>query len=282
MTTTLAHLSDLHFGRVNPIVAEGLLADLDERKPDLIVVSGDFTQSASHEEYAAARAYLGRLPREPLCVPGNHDLPAFNLWQRFFKPVGRFRKYIESDLFPVQDCGQISIIGVNTARSHGLYLDWSRGRLNRGQMARIRQQFHELAPNRLKVLVTHHPFLFPPEGQYRHLIGLPKGALEELASCGVDLLLAGHFHKAYSGLLATRHPEVKEIVVAQTATTISTRAAPNAYNWIRYGDGQLKITSREWSDDRFVSQGSKVFQRGPRGAWIRMESKEAMVMSVEP
>ena len=78
----LAHLSDLHFGRVDPAAVEGLLRSLEDARPDLVVVSGDFTQSARTGEFRAARAFLDRLPAPVFAVPGNHDLPQWNPVER--------------------------------------------------------------------------------------------------------------------------------------------------------------------------------------------------------
>src|SRR3982750_1516324 len=90
----LAHLSDLHFGRVDPAAVEGLVRSLEDARPDLIVVSGDFTQSARSEEFRAARAFLDRLPAPTFAVPGNHDLPQWNPVERLVRPYDRYRPFI--------------------------------------------------------------------------------------------------------------------------------------------------------------------------------------------
>ncbi len=269
-TTTLAHLSDLHFGRLDQEVAEGLLEELRMRNPDLIVVSGDFTQKGSESEFEMARKYLHRLPSAPLTVPGNHDIPSYNLLSRFIRPLSRYKRYINDDLYPFTERGAISVIGVNTARSYGWYLDWSRGRLNARQIARIQQRLEGVEPARLKVLVTHHPFIHPPDDRSRHTLGHPKEALKQLADSGIDLVLAGHFHKAYSDVVATRHPEVKSIVVAQASTSTSDRlkAEPNAYNWIVYDSGAISIVNHQWNGERFQPLTGKTY-RQEDGEWLR-------------
>src|SRR3954464_10544929 len=78
----LAHLSDLHFGRVDPAAVEALLRSLEAARPDLVVVSGDFPQSARTGEFRAARAFLDRLPAPTFAVPGNHDLPQWDPLER--------------------------------------------------------------------------------------------------------------------------------------------------------------------------------------------------------
>ena len=97
----LAHLSDIHFGRTDPAAVEGLVRSLGEARPDLVVVSGDFTQSARTEEFAAARAFLDRLPAPAFAVPGNHDLPQWNPLERLLRPYVRYRRYIDKELEPI-------------------------------------------------------------------------------------------------------------------------------------------------------------------------------------
>jgi len=97
----LAHLSDLHFGRVDPAAVEGLLRSLEAARPDLVVVSGDFTQSARTGEFRAARAFLDRLPAPVFAVPGNHDLPQWNPVERLLRPYDRYRRFIGEELEPV-------------------------------------------------------------------------------------------------------------------------------------------------------------------------------------
>ena len=80
---TLAHVSDLHFGREDAVVAEVLLDDLAEAEPAMVAVSGDLTQRARPAEFESARAWLKRLPMPAVVVPGNHDVPLFDLWTRF-------------------------------------------------------------------------------------------------------------------------------------------------------------------------------------------------------
>ena len=43
---TLLHLSDLHFGRIDPATLQPLLATAKEIGPDVVLVSGDLTQRA--------------------------------------------------------------------------------------------------------------------------------------------------------------------------------------------------------------------------------------------
>jgi len=101
MMSTIAHLSDIHFGRVDSTVVDALIDTLTAVAPDLVALSGDLTQRARSGQFRAARRFLDRLPRPLLVVPGNHDVPLFNLAARFLDPFGGYQRHIQEDLEPV-------------------------------------------------------------------------------------------------------------------------------------------------------------------------------------
>src|SRR5690349_10081636 len=111
----IAHISDLHFGRHNPVVAQGLLAALAEAAPDLVAVTGDLTQRAHRHEFAAARAFLDRIGPPALVIPGNHDVPFYNLLERWLMPNTRFAAFIGPECCPRYVDGAIAVLGLNTA-----------------------------------------------------------------------------------------------------------------------------------------------------------------------
>jgi len=265
---TIAHLSDLHFGRADPVVVEGLLRDLALRRPSLIVISGDLVQRAGPRHFTAARAFLERLEQPYLVIPGNHDIPAYNLWLRFTDPFGRYRRYISQDLSPFFIDSEIAVLGLNTARS--LNLNFAHGRINRHQIARIAEVFGEVAPPVVKILVTHHPFLPPADAPGTHLLGRAALALPVLEAAGVDLLLAGHLHRGYTGRLSDHHLEVvRTILVVQASTATSTRRRnePNGYHWLTVDGAQLICEERRWSGSAFVANSRCCYCREPAG-WV--------------
>src|SRR4029450_10036996 len=91
---TIVQLSDLHFGRHSHNIVEDLLTSVNEHRPDLVVFSGDFTQRARPEEFAEARRFLDRIPKPKWVVPGNHDVPLYNVLARFLDPFKRYDHYI--------------------------------------------------------------------------------------------------------------------------------------------------------------------------------------------
>ena len=97
---TIVHLSDIHFGRVDGAIIEPLIRIVDELKPDVVAVSGDLTQRARSRQFIEARAFLDKLPKPQIVVPGNHDIPLHNVLTRFLQPLDKYRQYITDDLQP--------------------------------------------------------------------------------------------------------------------------------------------------------------------------------------
>src|SRR5437868_15414983 len=114
---TIVHLSDLHFGRVDPALLDPLRELVRSIVPNVVVVSGDLTQRAKSEEFEAARAWLDTLPGPQIIVPGNHDISLYNVFRRFVQPLERYKRYITDDLDPMYVDEEIAVLGVNTARS---------------------------------------------------------------------------------------------------------------------------------------------------------------------
>lgn len=267
---TLLHLSDLHFGRVDTSLVEPLVTAAQELRPDLLVVSGDFTQRARRVQYRAARAFLLRMPRPQLVVPGNHDIPLWDIVRRFANPLGRYRHYISDELMPYFQDDEIAVLGLNTARS----LTRKYGRINERQIEQASALFAPAGGDLVKVVVTHHPFDLPPGSQSR-LVGRAAMAMRGLAAVGVDLILSGHLHLQHVGLTAPRYNiEGYSALVAQTGTTISTRGRgeANSFNVIRIAFPRITVEHHEWHDERkrFEMTVSEPFVRDD-GIWRRAE-----------
>src|ERR671933_1265883 len=116
----LVHLSDLHFGAHDERIVAAVEGRVDELKPDLVVISGDFTQRARTEQFKDACRFLERLQRaghEVLGVPGNHDVPLYDVLRRFLSPLTRYRKYVDETLCPFHRLTDAAVLGLNTARS---------------------------------------------------------------------------------------------------------------------------------------------------------------------
>src|SRR3954469_21744516 len=154
---TLVQLSDLHFGALNAKVLAPLRDKVHELRPHLVIVSGDLTQRAKAHQFEEARAWLETLPKPQVVVPGNHDIPLYNVAYRFLAPLRRYRRHFSTDLEPSYQDDEIAVLGVSTARS----LVFKGGRINAAQIERARSAFCDLPDSMTKIIVTHHPFDLP-------------------------------------------------------------------------------------------------------------------------
>jgi len=260
----LIHLSDLHFGAHDPVLVEAVERRIDEEKPDLVVISGDFTQRARTDQFKDACRFLERLRdagHEVLGVPGNHDVPLYDVLRRFLSPLTRYRRYIDETLCPFQELKGAAVLGINTARS----LTFKDGRISREQMDFIRRTF-ERAPNVPRILVTHHPLFALPVGEGPEVgqeVGRQELALDAIAEAGVDILLAGHNHRASTHSakdLATRAGPAL-VIQAGTATSTRLRDEAQSFNRIDVEGDRVTLRVQTWGGDGFVSGDEQTYAR---------------------
>ena len=266
---TIIHLSDLHFGRVDPALLDPLVTAVGAARPDVLAVSGDLTQRARNSQFREARAFLDRLPSPQIVVPGNHDVPLYDVVRRFATPLRRFRRHVTAEPAPSWQDDEIAIIGLNTARS----LTFKSGRINADQVALVARRFAGLDASILRIVVTHHPFDLPAQGDEKDLVGRASMAMRGLADCGVDLFLSGHLHQTHASSTVERYAiEGHSALVVQAGTASSTRGRgeSNAFNVIRVALPEIAIDTWSWQPAQvaFVQEQTVVFRRGGSG-WSR-------------
>lgn len=272
----LVQLSDLHFGAHDQRLVEAVERAIDALAPDLVVISGDFTQRARTEQFAEACRFLERLRdagHEVLGVPGNHDVPLYDVLRRFLSPLSRYRRFVDDTLCPFVELPGVAVLGINTARS----LTFKDGRINRDQVEFIRETFARTPSEAFRVLVTHHPLFALKVGeQMTRAIGRQELALDAVHDAGVDLLLAGHNHQAethWASDLVTRAGGAL-VVQAGTATSTRVRHQEQSFNTIDIGERSVTITVNAWKGRAFVPLDAQ------RHGWRQGEWQKAT--AVEP
>jgi len=273
--TRLVHLSDLHFGAHDEELVEAVEQQVGQLKPDLVVISGDFTQRARTEQFRQACEFLERLRErghEVIGVPGNHDVPLYDVLRRFLSPLARYRRFIDETLCPFVELPDVAVLGINTARS----LTFKDGRMNKQQVEFIRETFARVASDKMRVIVTHHPlFALEVGGEVERAIGRQELALDAVEESGVDMVLAGHAHHASSqdaGDLVTRAGGVL-VVQAGTATSTRVREQEQSFNTIDIAGASTTITVHAWNGDEFKANDARRYQ-WQGGRWRILKSME--------
>ncbi|MFN3581870.1 MAG: metallophosphoesterase family protein [Pseudomonas sp.] len=244
----LLQISDPHFGTQRPEVVAALTALSHSLAPDLVVLSGDITQRARRTQFEQARQFTQQLMRPVLAVPGNHDIPLFNLYSRLFRPYGNYRRAFGDDLEPEFQSAELLVIGVNSSRP-GRHKD---GEVSQRQIDRVRQRLEQASPQQLRVVVQHHPVRAIEESDTSNLLIGRERAIPAWVDAGADLILGGHIHLPYALPLTARTGELgRQAWALQAGTAVSSRVRgeiPNSVNLVRYNPdpAQPQCVAERW------------------------------------
>lgn len=263
---TLVHLSDLHFGRIDPALVEPLRRAVADVKSDLVAISGDFTQRARRRQFADAREFIDSLSAKTLVVPGNHDIPLYDFVERLAAPLARYRKYISADLEPEYRDEEMIVVGVNTARA--MVFPFGEGRISIRQVDRILERLKDIPSSVLRIVVTHHPFDLPPGVHERRLVGRNALAMERLAAANADLFLSGHLHISHVSHVADRYKAGGHTGLIVQAGTVSTRGrggqAPS-FNVLKMHRPEIDLSRYTWDD------ATASFTSSPVGRYVHTD-----------
>lgn len=260
--TRILHLSDLHFGTEQPHLVTALLALAQDLRPDAVVISGDLTQRARPGQFAAARAFVDRLPAPVLVVPGNHDMPLWNLPLRLLTPLSRYARAFGPQAETVLDLPGAVVQGVNTANP----LVWKSGRLRAASAARLAAVFAQAPPGAKRVAVLHHAPVPAADGTPADMAD-PAETLMRLAACGTDIVLSGHTHMPHAGFADT----AAGVLFLQVGTAVSTRIKTDANDFALVQITGQEVLLRTWLAPRgagFSEGPAARFLAGPKG-WQR-------------
>jgi 3',5'-cyclic AMP phosphodiesterase CpdA len=266
----IMQISDLHFGPpFVPEVAEAALASCIRLSPDVLVVSGDLTQRARREQFEAARDYLARFPSIPrMVIPGNHDVPLYNVARRLRDPHRNYREIISPELNTVLRVPGAVLVGLDSTAPRTAI---SNGRIHNWQLEFCAGAFAQSPPDATRIVVAHHHFAPAPDTLNDARMPKSQRAMNTFNELGVELIMGGHLHRAYIGNSLDFYPgEHRErgIIIAQSGTTTSRRgrgreAEKNTFNLIELCDGTIKITHYLYFDGEhgFVANSQHLFRR---------------------
>jgi 3',5'-cyclic AMP phosphodiesterase CpdA len=271
---TVLHCSDLHFGHpAVPEQYEAIEALIQERRFDVVAISGDVSQRARAGEFQRAREFIRQAQKvsRTIVVPGNHDVA----W--WFAPLGigdpgrlyaKYRLYVEQNLEPALRVPGATFVGLNT--SHGITmqtLTWNMrdlsiiGHLTREQVEHARTEFERSPASDARIVVMHHN---PVKGQLSQRYGL-KNTQQLLSAFGemrVNLVLCGHDHQ--EAVHYVEHTQRGTVIsISGTISDRSRGGRPSSVNLIRITDRDVDVTTLVWSSD------ARAFSTGPSQCFAR-------------
>lgn len=243
--TVLLQISDPHFGTEQPPVAEALLRLAHRMKPAAVVLSGDITQRARRVQFAAARDFVTRIsPPALIAIPGNHDIPLFNMVARLFHPYAGFERAFGTNLEPEWHSDDFLVIGVNTTRARR-HKD---GEVSREQIVRVANRLATASARQVRIVVTHQPVHVIRGSEVHNRLHGHAEAIQTWSSAGADVIMGGHIHLPYVAALHEHYGDLRRRCWAvQAGTAVSTRVRrrhPNSVNLIKRDDSQLCLVER--------------------------------------
>jgi 3',5'-cyclic AMP phosphodiesterase CpdA len=251
----ILHLSDIHFGAVDMRLVEPFLDLAHRLKPDLCVISGDLTQRARGDQFREGRDFVSRLPGPVVIVPGNHDMPLYNLPVRLLAPFAGYRRAFGPDLEPLVHLPDAVVQGVNTANP----FVWKSGRLRPSSVQRLTESFAAAPPGAWRIAVMHHAPVPAADGTPADIAD-PAGALYALAQAGADIVLSGHTHMPHTGFAET----AAGVLFLQVGTAISTRLKTGTNDFALVTLEPGKVTVESW----LSPPGSAEFTPGPTQVYV--------------
>jgi 3',5'-cyclic AMP phosphodiesterase CpdA len=235
--SVILHLSDTHFGTEDPAAVEALVTLTETERPDVVVASGDITQRAREREFVRAQRFFNRLrSRHTLVLPGNHDIPLWDLPRRLLAPYASFRRYFGDNLEPRLLSDQVWIASLLSVRR------WRHkdGALSLDQIERTAQWLSQAPRNTLKVVVTHHPVAALRWHEEDDVLSGAPQALAQWTQAGVDIVLGGHTHTPSTLPVRPAHADHRALWVSQAGSAVSRR--------LRSGSGQsVNLLRRHWA-----------------------------------
>ena len=238
--TTLFHLSDTHFGLEDTRALEWVVECIAHDKPDAVCITGDLTMRARHREFAAACKWIAALGPPVTVEVGNHDMPYFNLIERFVDPYRRFRA-IESLVERKLDLPGLAIVPLKTATRAQWRFPWSNGWITERALRETLAALDALPAGKRAIVTAHHPLTErDPKGKRLTING--ARAMEELARRKVLAVLSGHVHDAFDLTQDTPAGPLRMIGAGTLSKRI--RSSPPSFNHLVVSERGIEVTVR--------------------------------------
>ncbi|MFZ1743292.1 MAG: metallophosphoesterase [Pontixanthobacter sp.] len=242
----LFHVSDIHFGVEHHSALAWFRDAVSQERPDAVICTGDLTQRATHKQFDQARAFFQSLGCPVTVEPGNHDMPYYNLWERFTQPYKRYGALADA-VGVVLELEHLVIIPLKTTVRAQPRFPWSDGYVRKEALAQTLAALDNLSDDsRYKIVSCHHPLLPAVPGEVNPTIG-GDGAFAALAEAGVEAVLTGHVHVPFDLARASGNRSVRMVGAGTLSTRL--RGAEPGYNVVTYSpDGGLAVEQRVFAE----------------------------------
>ncbi len=242
-TLTIIHFSDLHFGRIQ----EHILSELEsylkshEKEINLVILTGDLTQRAKKAQFLAAKNFLSKIKVPLFIVPGNHDVPLYNLFLRFFTPYSRFKKYMGHLISNYYESDDLAVFGLWTVNPFKV----EAGKIRESDIEEVIEKFKSIEKDKIKIIACHHPI-----AAYDH--PKIKKLFQKLIDQNPHFLLWGHDHQS-SVKYFDEEKKLFPLMLA-SGTTISSRVREeaNSFNVIKINGSDVVVETLVHSKEGFM------------------------------
>lgn len=234
------HISDLHFGLEDRAALGWLEECITAESPEVVAITGDLTMRARHREFAAATTWIKALMPSVTVEVGNHDMPYFNLWERFTDPYRRFRgmqSLVEREI----TLPGLALVPLKTTARAQWRFPWSNGWITGKALGETLAAIAALPPGTRVIVTAHHP-LTERRADGKLLTRGGDAALEALAERGVLAVLSGHVHDPFDMIAQTARGPVRMIGAGTLSRRI--RSTPPSFNEITIKGRAISVKVR--------------------------------------
>lgn len=221
----IVQLSDIHVGsQFQESVFERVIEEVNQLKPDAVIVTGDLTNEGLSKEYEKAKKLLSRLhTKKIIAISGNHDYR--NTGYLLFKKHFPFETVNELE-------GDVVVVTIGTARP-----DRDEGEVGYRQNLWLERTMKKYK-DKIKILAMHHHLIgIPDTGSARVEVIDAGDVLRTILSTKVNLVLCGHKHRPWIW-------NFKELAIVNAGTASSERVRglfENTYNIITIKNKKIHV-----------------------------------------
>lgn len=211
------------------------------------MVSGDLTMRARSGQFAQARDFFKRVEVPLLIIPGNHDVPLYNVLARAVNPFANYHAYMDDLSTNPLVLPHVGFLGLNTVNP----MRHQQGIVRDADMLRSKAWMKELPEEMWRIIVVHQHFANIPGHARPGVMPNAEHVLNEFSKAGAHAVLHGHAH--YNRVTTTEEffPAIRRpvaLICVGTATSERTRGEDrtNSYNVLQFTPEQFIVRQCNW------------------------------------